>query len=283
MIQEFHEVFSLFDRNIPVSISTFERMEGSIFESHWHEKIEILIVYDGDIQIICNGCVINAHKGDIVFFNPCELHSGIAGEHGVAYYCIIMEPNFLVSINMDRCDQVLLELQNSRLLISNMIKDPEMYRLLMQVIAKNKKKEPYYEMYVRSYLMLFMSMAVQKHRMEKTLRTGSTVSHITSYITEHYAECLSTRLLAERFGFSLSYFCRYFKKETGETVVDYINAVRLNKSCALLQQTDLPVTEIALRVGYTSINYFNHRFREKLRCSPLQFRKNKELEPPLIG
>lgn len=47
-----------------------------------------------------------------------------------------------------------------------------MYRLLMGVVSQNKEKEPYYEMYIRSYLMLFMSQAVKKHRMESTPRAG---------------------------------------------------------------------------------------------------------------
>lgn len=282
MIQDFHEIFSLLDRNIPVSVMLFDRKSGSLFESHWHEKFEILVVCEGNMQVICDGCVINARKGDIVFINPCQLHSGVVGDLGVVYYCIIMEPNFLVSINMDVCDKTLLEIQNSRIRISNLIKDDEMYRLLMGVTSQNKEKQPYYEMYIRSYLMLFMSQAVKKHRMESTPRAGTMVSRITSYITEHYAESLSTKALSEQFGFSLSYFCRYFKKETGEKVVDYINAVRLNKACALLQQTELPVTEIALLAGYTSINYFNHRFRAKLGCSPLQFRKAKSTDMQLL-
>lgn len=41
MIQDFHEIFSLLDRNIPVSVMLFDRESGSLFESHWHEKFEI--------------------------------------------------------------------------------------------------------------------------------------------------------------------------------------------------------------------------------------------------
>ena len=48
---------------------------------------------------------------------------------------------------------------------------------------------------------------------------------------------------------------------------------RLKAACALLRQTDLPVSDIAAAVGYENSSYFYRRFREIYRMSPKEFRE----------
>jgi AraC-like DNA-binding protein len=52
-------------------------------------------------------------------------------------------------------------------------------------------------------------------------------------------------------------FCRFFKTFTNHTFSDFLNEVRIGFACKLLQQSDLPVTQITLECGYTNISYFN--------------------------
>ncbi|MEG1886582.1 MAG: AraC family transcriptional regulator, partial [Oscillospiraceae bacterium] len=98
------------------------------------------------------------------------------------------------------------------------------------------------------------------------------IAKIIKYIGNNYSDALSSKQLSEKFGFSLSYFCRIFKNTVGETPINYVNAVRINKACELLQKTSLPVTEVAGAVGYTGINYFNRQFKKIMKCTPLQLR-----------
>jgi AraC-like DNA-binding protein len=92
------------------------------------------------------------------------------------------------------------------------------------------------------------------------------------YIEERYAEQFSLDDLGERFGHNPSYVSRTFSQETGSTIVEYLNRVRIRKSCALLKRSSSSVLEIAYAVGYNSLSHFNQNFRRIMGMSPREYR-----------
>jgi AraC-like DNA-binding protein len=54
---------------------------------------------------------------------------------------------------------------------------------------------------------------------------------------------------------------------------EYINRTRIRKACLLLRQPGLPVTAIALDVGYNSVSFFNRYFRRVMNVSPREYRR----------
>ena len=92
------------------------------------------------------------------------------------------------------------------------------------------------------------------------------------WIQEHSAEPLSPSQIAEAFGHNASYFSRLFHQQAGMTIVEYINRVRIQKSCQLLKRSEAGITEIALAVGYNNISHFNRFFRRIMDMSPREYR-----------
>jgi len=92
------------------------------------------------------------------------------------------------------------------------------------------------------------------------------------WIQEHSAEPLSPSQIAEAFGHNASYFSRLFHQEAGMTIVEYINRVRIQKSCQLLKRSEAGITEIAMAVGYNNISHFNRFFRRIMDMSPREYR-----------
>mgnify|MGYP001943253646 FL=1 len=75
---------------------------------------------------------------------------------------------------------------------------------------------------------------------------------------------------------SRSHFCRLFKEVTGQTLIEYVNDIRLSKAKAMLQDPNLSITEIALSTGFSDINYFSRLFKKTYQISPSGMRmKNK--------
>ena len=73
-------------------------------------------------------------------------------------------------------------------------------------------------------------------------------------------------------GLTPQYFCSLFKKATSQTPVEYINLIKLRHAKALLLQTDLPVQEIAHRVGIEDASYFCALFKRYEHMTPITFR-----------
>ena len=77
---------------------------------------------------------------------------------------------------------------------------------------------------------------------------------------------------ARHLGMTTSSFCRFFKKHTNVTFSVYLNYQRINLAQKLLRNTQLSVKEIAFECGYTSVVYFNQKFKKLTGMSPKQFR-----------
>lgn len=93
------------------------------------------------------------------------------------------------------------------------------------------------------------------------------------YIEDNYNIDISINELAEKFAISPNYFSAMFKKETGQTTMNYIKTIRLNKACEYLRYSDRSVAEIAKEVGYQDSQYFFKVFKKAIGQTPLGYRR----------
>ena len=87
-----------------------------------------------------------------------------------------------------------------------------------------------------------------------------------------YAEPLDVPALARIALTSEAHFIRTFKQTFGETPHRYLQRRRLERAMALLRETDRPVTEICLEVGFASLGTFSRTFTRVLGMSPTAYR-----------
>jgi two-component system response regulator YesN len=92
------------------------------------------------------------------------------------------------------------------------------------------------------------------------------------YIDAHFHEDLTLIGLAYKFAMSPSYFSTIFKKESGQTVVNYITEVRIRNACKSLAETRSGVADIAMSVGYSDVQYFFRVFKKVTGQTPLEYR-----------
>ena len=91
-------------------------------------------------------------------------------------------------------------------------------------------------------------------------------------IDRTYGEPLDIPALARVASVSQAHFIRTFRATFGETPHRYLQRRRLERAMALLRETELPVTEICLEVGFTSLGTFSRTFRRVLGMSPKAYR-----------
>ena len=94
-----------------------------------------------------------------------------------------------------------------------------------------------------------------------------------------YGRPLDVDALASAAGLSRAHFIRSFRAAFGETPHRYLQRRRIERAMALLRNTDKPVTEICLDVGFTSLGTFSRTFREVLGSSPRAYRLRTRDEP----
>lgn len=102
--------------------------------------------------------------------------------------------------------------------------------------------------------------------------TRHLVRQAVAYVDKNYFEDISLSALSEKFNVESSYFSRIFRKETGENLTYYITRKRIEKACALIENGDINLTEIAFMVGYNDYTYFNRVFKKYTGKSPREYR-----------
>lgn len=104
--------------------------------------------------------------------------------------------------------------------------------------------------------------------------TEPLIKNIEIYIRENLEYNFSIKTLASFFHYNENYLAKLFKKQTGKTIKEYTNQLRMEKAIDLLQKTNLSIIEIALQCGFNNVTYFNHSFKNAFSSTPSQYRKN---------
>lgn len=99
------------------------------------------------------------------------------------------------------------------------------------------------------------------------------IDKVKRYISLHIGEELSCEDIASYVYLNPDYLTRLFKKETGQTVMEYIQNERIDRAKQLMKTTDLSVTRIAEQIGYSNFSHFARMFRRNTGLSPLEYRK----------
>lgn len=102
------------------------------------------------------------------------------------------------------------------------------------------------------------------------------INHVADYIERHLAQPLDLEQLAAVASFSKFHFHRIFYSHVGETPVQFLGRLRLEKACRLLvANLDRSVTEVAFEVGYTDVAAFARAFRRAHGMSPSEYRQTR--------
>lgn len=98
------------------------------------------------------------------------------------------------------------------------------------------------------------------------------VDRVNSYVEMNCSQEVSLSGLAETFFISPNYLSTIFNEKNGMSLKDYLNRLRVDRAKRLLRDTDLKVSEISRKVGYSQLSYFGSVFRKLEGCTPKEYR-----------
>ncbi len=108
--------------------------------------------------------------------------------------------------------------------------------------------------------------------------TQRRMRQVMAFIHEQYAEPLTRKQLAQYAGFSERHLNRCFLKETGMSVMTYLNRYRVRQAKGLLEIGDRSVIEVAMAVGFSESNYFSRVFRQEVGVTPGAYQRGERPE-----
>lgn len=274
--------------------------KGTLVKHHWHNEAEILYFSNGNFRLEINMESFSISSECFYFINPGELHS-IITETSDSHWedAIVFSPEILSFDSYDEAQIHLIKpIQNGRLLFPRYI-TPEHPAFLpirnafMDIMHSFGQITPEdlsaadsafvtddltSQLYIKSSL-LYILATLSNHRLftptDKNLdKRVESIKTALTYMKDNYQEKIYLSDLARQVSLSEQYFCRLFKKVIGQSPIEYINEYRIKQTLRLLEETDLPVTEICLECGYNNLGNFLREFRKYTGTTPLQYRKN---------
>lgn len=129
-------------------------------------------------------------------------------------------------------------------------------------------------LYTFSYIA---KKVLPEQRAEKSV--GLTALIIKKYIDDHFNDTdFSLEAIGKEISYNKKYISSVFKKYFGVSITGYLNTVRIQHSCTLMQQGMTSIYDIASLCGYTDSQYFSKVFRNKMQVAPTEYIKSNKSE-----
>ncbi len=94
---------------------------------------------------------------------------------------------------------------------------------------------------------------------------------IFQFINEHYAEAINIAQLASQLGLTKNSFCRFFKKMTHQTFVQFVNEFRIHKAVEILNTNQKSIAEVMYSCGFNDASYFSKQFKKYHKTTPTNY------------
>jgi AraC-like DNA-binding protein len=100
------------------------------------------------------------------------------------------------------------------------------------------------------------------------------VKKVYDYVLRNIQENITLETAAEILHMTPGSFCRYFKKRTGKSFIQYLIDIRMSVASQMLSQTEKPISQICIESGYNNLANFNFYFKRTMKLTPSEYRKN---------
>lgn len=246
---------------------------------HWHEDLQFIYVLAGAVQVRTLDTALALSAGEGCFINRDVVHH--VGHSMDGHYKSFIFPAYFLAFYPG---------SPARELVSRIVGQPQLPLLplrpggqdaalavLARLAALEANRGPLYPYQVLSalsalYLALLQGAPAKasqpspvRERMQAFLR----------YISAHFGEEITLEELSRSANVSKSECLRCFRLSMGTTPYRYLLEYRLSRAEALLRQSDLPIGEIASRVGFHQVSHFGKCFRQRTGCSPREYRRRR--------
>lgn len=92
------------------------------------------------------------------------------------------------------------------------------------------------------------------------------------YMKENIEKKVALEDIARYLGYSASHFSMVFKKQTGQSPLNYMNKLKIEEACYLLKNTDMKINQICHKVGIEDCYYFSRLFSKTIGMAPKEYR-----------
>jgi AraC-like DNA-binding protein len=251
------------------------RTPGYRFKGEKHHFFELTYVDTGILHTEVDGVSYTLGEKEMIIYGPGQFHKQYTDdEQSVSYVTILFDMENLAPEVSEGWYEILL----NRVYPYN----KKIYTLIKALVQESSTGLPYVGSLMLCLLTETMIRLLQSEYVAPTA-SASTVARqnyrdelferIIAYVESKIYEPLTIAEICQQFSMSRSSLQLLFKNAVNQSPKKYISDMKLEKSRQMLRENKYTVSEISLKLGYSSIHYFSNAFNQKYHISPSEYAK----------
>ena len=256
---------------------------------HSHAYFEITVICRGSCSMMFNGASVAMAEGDLCIVPPSSLHSQplLPGCFAMAIMVRKSTFDYLFGELLVHDDPLsvffresLFDKHKSNYVSFHLdLEDIELRSYLQMLACECHKDDFLSNSCAVSLFKLLLARVLREYGDSITIYDGGSLSgnfdygRIMQYIMMNYRD-ITLSELSHEFNYNEAYLSRMVKKYTGQSFVEIVKSLRLQKAADYLINSDLRISEIAPLSGYGSVDHFTRTFKDVYKMTPLAYRNN---------
>ncbi len=240
------------------------------FRMHWHERMEILRIFDGEMLVNLGNKTLTAKKDDIVIIPPRTPHMAETDSH-TKYNAVMFD--LRTFYNETEIGKIYLPaIYDGRLVLNNLTNNKAVLNALDSISRDIESAQEAFSVMADVYKFIFelSRNCVLEFNPERS--SDKVVTEAIDYIETHFEEEITTNTLSKHFGYTIPYFCKKFKAHTGLSPMNYLKIFRIEKAYSMMKNKSFKISEIAQNCGFSDTNYFTRCFTAHFGHPPTYYK-----------
>lgn len=250
---------------------------------HSHKNFELNFITSGSGRRIVGDNISGFDTGDLVLLGPNLPHcwEALDFDNGMDPFCIVthFSEDIINSdfFKMPELEKVVDLLKQSSTGLRFKLGDDRHIRKSLEKMTQLQGLEYYIEM-LRIFNFLLQiedreNLSNPHNNSAVFAKNLDKINKVYEYVFQNIQEGVKLEEAAAVLNMAPSSFCRYFKKKTKLTFMEYVKSVRVGIAAKLLAETDKQITQICFESGYNNLANFNHYFKHIMGKTPSEYRK----------
>lgn len=271
------------------SIYYFEFSKNFVHTPEKHNFWEMVYVDKGSVMAITNGIGCILEQGQVIFHEPNEVHSHTS-DNRVANNMLVI--SFTASdpamdyfrkkcFTLDKTSKTLLSLflqeaQNALGKVPDRYDDKRNLNFESSPFGSTQLLQCYFTEFLIRLIRNVDSFSehIYSNSESRTMAGNSLTELIKEYMLNNIYSSLTLKDVCQNFMVGKSQLSKLFKENTGKSLMEYYNNLKIMESKKLIREEKYSISEISDMLGYSSIHIFSRAFKKAVGFSPTAYKKS---------
>ena len=247
---------------------TAEGIHELLPQPHIHSQVELIYLKKGKSKAVLDSKEYMIHAGEFFVAFPNQIHFYF-DEEPVEGYMIIFESDIFKELR-----KLFQKKIPENPIFQSYEEKEKVCSRLQKICEKMKTEEPFDEVIAKGLVLTLLGEVFSEAIFKDTSADSDTIKRVLHYCMEHYIEQISLEKLSKDLYLSKYYISHLFHERMQMSFKDFINKLRVEYSCELLEQ-GMSVTEASYSSGFSSVRTYNRAFMKYKMTTPREYMKRK--------